>query len=1073
MISMTSIGSAAGMSKYLTAEAAVEYYAQEQSPSSWGGKGAELMGLEGPVAERELTAVLNGHVMQTNDAGEKELVQLGRTRINKETGERTKEHRAGSDMTFAPPKSVSLEALVFGNDTALEAHRAGVSQALDYMEKHAAQTRIDGKMVETGNLLYAQFEHVTSRAGDPLLHTHTLVANATMLDGKAYSLSNEKLMQHRTTADSIYLNAMAEHLENAGIRTVWNGRGSFEIEGYTRENIEVFSKRNAEISQQLEARGETKESASWEARQVGNHDTRADKAKDHQENREAHQNRWQAEAVAAGIERATVSTVHRLVARTGTSANELVASAVESLADREQEFSKKDLVKEAMQQSAGRVSIKDVLTSIDRQKKSGELVSRDADRTGARFTTREAIAAENWASKQLTNGRDAHTSVMSSREFDKALKGFNSQKTKDLGTSFALNAEQVAAARMILTNDDQFSAVQGLAGTGKTTMLEFVRVAAESKGWEVKGFSNGAEQAKTLQEDSGIKSTTNASFLASAQAEKRLQAKMAKPGKVVVKELVGTKFLTKNGEGLKAVLGGVVKDKWRHPTALDKAIYYGNEVIERAREWANGGQKKVLHINDEAGMSGQKEFNSIIGATQQAGAKTIFVGDTAQHQSVQAGSAMALALRDDKIQVARLEKISRQKTEQSKAPVRAILDGQHAQGLKDTAFETSGARQAVEARWSKVEADRGQLTAKEVLKRKDELSNARKQDNITTIQKLAHDYVAMPSEEQSKTAIITATHVDRQAINAQVRENLKAVGDLGNGVVIDTLRSKDMTTAQSRQASSYTPGDVLRSQTKNSTSYWQVEKVSSRGVTIKNNLGIAREISGAKAAEYSAFTVQKREFSVGDKVAFFEKNKQQGVNNGTVGTVLKIDGDRLMAVQIGDKVQVIDLHAYKQIDHGYAMTSMKSQGKTVDRALVHGQREWYVNATRARKATIVYTQDREKAGQQAEKMVDKTVATLRKRRVAVADKTQAKPLEATAQNNQALNSMNLFEASEAPSRAWIPPDLPRDHQRLQLLDINVTRPQETAVRLVKEKAQEKEQAQVQKQQQSKGFSLDI
>ncbi len=505
MISMSSIGSASGTSKYMTEQASVEYYTDQQSPSKWEGQGAETQGLAGrEVTEKDLTDQLEGKVSVYNKESEQfEEKQLGRKNADGEI-----QHRAGWDMTFAAPKSVSVESEVFANKDVREAHENAVSKAMQYLEDKAAQTRSHGEFEKTGNLTYAKFEHATTREGDPQTHTHVIIANVTFdKDGKAMSLSNEKLMEYRTAADAVYKNELANNLEKIGYQTEWTKDGkntSFEIKGYDKEGLDTFSKRSEQIKESLAERGLDKDTASHGARQAANLATREDK--NHSESAADHRDKWQSEASSAGVrqaERGTPQKSNETYAEQMQNAREAVTSAVNHLSEREAAFNEKDLWKAAAQNAQGGTSTDKITEAIREQEKSGELVHRE----DGKYTTREAIEAEKTMSDTLAKGAGAHESVMSNKEFDKALAKFEERN------GFALTDEQRGAARMILTGDDKYQGVQGLAGTGKTTMLEFVKEAAESKGWEVKGFSNGGAQADKMQQDSGIKSTTTARHL--------------------------------------------------------------------------------------------------------------------------------------------------------------------------------------------------------------------------------------------------------------------------------------------------------------------------------------------------------------------------------------------------------------------------------------------------------------------------------------------------------------------------------------------------------------------------------
>ena len=147
------------------------YYARDDpahlEASAWAGKGAEALGLSGPVGPDTFQAILEGKV----PGGP----QLGRRGKEGEI-----EHRPGRDVTMSAPKSVSLLALVGGDERIVEAHDRAVRTTLGWVEKNAVLTRMQdgttGAMVHAGDqkTVVETFRHDTSRNLDPQLHTHTL-----------------------------------------------------------------------------------------------------------------------------------------------------------------------------------------------------------------------------------------------------------------------------------------------------------------------------------------------------------------------------------------------------------------------------------------------------------------------------------------------------------------------------------------------------------------------------------------------------------------------------------------------------------------------------------------------------------------------------------------------------------------------------------------------------------------------------------------------------------------------------------------------------------------------------------
>jgi conjugative relaxase-like TrwC/TraI family protein len=173
------------------------YLARGEEPGRWLGAGADTLGLSGEVTAEQLRAVLDAHHPATGQ-------QLGR-------------HLArmvpGFDHTFRAPKSVSLLWALSDRDTAeqvVAAHDAAVDAAIGYLQRAAGFSRRGAggaEPVKVDGFVAAAFRHRTSRADDPLLHTHVLVANLarTSDDHVWRTLDSRKLFAHAKTAGVLYL----------------------------------------------------------------------------------------------------------------------------------------------------------------------------------------------------------------------------------------------------------------------------------------------------------------------------------------------------------------------------------------------------------------------------------------------------------------------------------------------------------------------------------------------------------------------------------------------------------------------------------------------------------------------------------------------------------------------------------------------------------------------------------------------------------------------------------------------------------------------------------------------------
>ena len=233
-----------------------DYYAKDsphhRESSIWRGRGAEDLGLSGPVDPDTLRSVLEDVV--PDGSGQ---------RLGKRGKDGVIHHRPGRDLTLSAPKSVSLLAYLGGDGRAMWAHEVAVKRTLEWVERNAAETRMSepgtGRMIRVGDQksVIATFRHNTSRNLDPLLHTHAVVANMVRsADGKWRTMSNEKLYANKMLIGALYRAELARGLEGFGYRVEkTHADGRFEIEGVPREVIEAFSTRRAEIEKAMEERG--------------------------------------------------------------------------------------------------------------------------------------------------------------------------------------------------------------------------------------------------------------------------------------------------------------------------------------------------------------------------------------------------------------------------------------------------------------------------------------------------------------------------------------------------------------------------------------------------------------------------------------------------------------------------------------------------------------------------------------------------------------------------------------------------------------------------------------------------
>src|SRR5580765_3331239 len=264
-----------------------DYYAgRGESPGVWVGRGAAELELDGVVDGGELGRLIGGKHPLTSVELRRHppRKQITVERIDPLTGERGLELKtlspvAGYDLVFSPPKSVSL-LHALGDDEVRHAvnqsHLAAWQAALSYLEQRACVTRKgkNGVHRERGpGFVAAAYQHRTSRAQDPHLHTHVIVANmARGSDGVWRALDGEPILKHyRLAAGYLYQSQLRFELTRSlGVEWREPTNGMAEIAGVPEAALRAFSQRRAQVLDYLEQRG----SSGFYAARVAAIDTR-------------------------------------------------------------------------------------------------------------------------------------------------------------------------------------------------------------------------------------------------------------------------------------------------------------------------------------------------------------------------------------------------------------------------------------------------------------------------------------------------------------------------------------------------------------------------------------------------------------------------------------------------------------------------------------------------------------------------------------------------------------------------------------------------------------------------------
>src|SRR5215472_2542036 len=380
------------------------YYTEgEQVRGQWHGRLAESWGLRGEVNEQHFARLADGQHPIT----EEQLVQH-RASYEYANGQgetiRPMAHRAAWDATFSAPKSVSITALVGGDERVRAAHRESVHVALGELERYV-QARIGGNYPAetTGKWIAAKFEHDSSRPVDgyaaPQLHTHVVIFNVTECEnGETRALQPHELYRSQQYATAVYRSELALRLTQLGYEIEQSANGAPEIKGYSQEYLESSSPRRQQIKDYLAH----EQVAGAEAAEIAAHRTRDRKLdvsheemqRRHRQLAEQHGNQpekvvQQAQARADGIERPSQEQMRE-------AARESVQYSLDRNFEREAINDERELLRDSLKRAMGKTTLSHIREQLNRAIRDHKLIELNSiSRQPAReFTTDEMVHLE-------------------------------------------------------------------------------------------------------------------------------------------------------------------------------------------------------------------------------------------------------------------------------------------------------------------------------------------------------------------------------------------------------------------------------------------------------------------------------------------------------------------------------------------------------------------------------------------------------------------------------------------------------------------------------------------------------
>ncbi|MUK03018.1 relaxase domain-containing protein [Vibrio cholerae] len=478
---------------------------------------------------------------------------------------------AGYDLVFSPAKSVSLLWALGGDEArkAVEAaHNEAIAETITFLEKNAVYTRRGPQGVRQidvkEGLVATQFRHYDSRAGDPQLHDHVVIANKVQgADGKWSSLDGRTLYKMNVAASETYNAKVIEKVcASLGVSTVARATGGgepvYEVAGIDLDAIHRASSRRTNIAgaiNRLESEFSDKHGYAPSDKQKialaqqATLETRPEKKSARRLSELVEE--WQKDystGLDGGMGMPVGSALLEHVRSAGISAT-TGTSAGPSVADVDVHEHARDIVHELSAKRASwgrnhviaqtRRHLKEAFPGQTITDETVEKVTRSvigthslqvtpeaitprlreflrADGSSqfqqadtALFTSHEVLNAEH---RILAAGQKSVIPAVSMERFDAVLAQHTEAAAK--AGKASLSQGQIDLARVFATDEKLLTLGIGPAGTGKTTSLSLAAGAVRDSGGRVIGLAPTAAAAAVMSADLGAEATTIDAFLA-------------------------------------------------------------------------------------------------------------------------------------------------------------------------------------------------------------------------------------------------------------------------------------------------------------------------------------------------------------------------------------------------------------------------------------------------------------------------------------------------------------------------------------------------------------------------------
>ncbi len=567
---------------------------------------------------------------------------------------------AAFDLTFSVPKSVSaVWALADAETQAViyRAHQDAIDLALGWAERNVIFTRTGaGGAVqeEVRGLVAAAFDHWDSRAGDPHLHRHVVIANRVQTtDGTWRSLDGATLFRYTVALSELHEGVLQDLLtDRLGVGWAERARQHspvprHDIAGVPEALLEEFSTRSRNIAKAKDdlvaefAQAHGRQPSNVEVLKLRQQATLATRPDKQHHTLAERMNTWRQRArrhLGRDPTGWTRDLLHRtdLPALTSASVDErmltgVAAIALDTVAQKRATFGHANVLAEVHRQLHGarfatphdRLTVADRTTRlaldealpldpveaapVPEHLRRADGSSKLRHHGAARFSTRTIFDAET----RLLDAARTHTAPTAN-----PAEGAGRLSGPSLG------ADQADAVAAICTSGRVLDLLVGAAGTGKTTSLAALKTAWEATHGHgsVVGLAPSATAAQVLGDELGVAAENTAKWL--------LERARSPDRDHRITDLRIQLFACTS-----------------YGSALARRLQHAVHAAEAERDrWTL--QPDQLVIIDEAGLAGTIALDQIVTVAQDAGAKVLLVGDWAQHGAIQAGGAFAMLAHD-------------------------------------------------------------------------------------------------------------------------------------------------------------------------------------------------------------------------------------------------------------------------------------------------------------------------------------------------------------------------------------------------------------------------------------------